>query len=175
MDAQIYYVFQNYLTNNPFPLQMDLKWPLSGGSQLKLHLHERWRENRGYNQSFHVASFSKDFRLITSKHEVFNKRQMHDNAEMTKTIPQNYDQKVPGYINKTSPFTKIKLKWPLLGDSNFNIYFHSERRGNRGSNQDFHEILLLKDGSLINPLTCFHKKNQTIYVQIWVSKHNYEN
>ena len=87
---------------------------------------------------------------------------MHGNADMIKTIYQNYDQKVQGYINKPSPFTKIKLKWPLLGGSHFNIYFHSECRKNRGSNQDFHEISLFKDDSLINPYM-LTKTNQTIY------------
>ena len=147
---------------NLFRYKWDSRWPLLGGSQLKLYLHEGWRRNRGYNQSFHVASFSEDFWLIILEHDTFNKRQMHGNADMIKTIYQNYDQKVPGYINKPSLFTKIKLKWPLLGGSHFNIYFHSERRKNRGSNQDFHEISLFKDDSLINPYM-LTKTNQTIY------------
>ena len=63
------------------------------------------------------------------------------------TIKKKY---VPGYINKPSLFIKIKSKWPLLGGSHFNIYFHTEQRENRGSNQYFHEISFSEDYSLIN-------------------------
>ena len=77
---------------------------------------------------------------------------MHGNIDMIKTICQNYDWKSTsqGYINKPSPFTKIKSKWPLLGGSRFNIYFHTEHRENRGFNQDFHGISFFEDYSLIN-------------------------
>ena len=63
-----------------------------------------------------------------------------------------------------------------MGGSRFNIYFHSERRENRGSNQDFHEISFSKDCSLMNhdhfiilPSHAYNK-NQTIKIETCVSK-----
>ena len=41
MDTQIYYVFQNYLTNNPFSQEMSSRWPLSRDSQFKRHFFTR--------------------------------------------------------------------------------------------------------------------------------------
>ena len=38
--------------------------------------------------------FSEDFWLIISEHDAFNHRPMHGNANMIKTMCQNYDQKV---------------------------------------------------------------------------------
>ena len=54
-------------------------------------------------------------------------------------------------FDKPSLFTKINLKRPLSRGSRFKIYFHLECQGNRGSRQNFHEILFLKDRILINP------------------------
>ena len=79
-------------------------------------------------------------------------------------------------INKSSLFTKIKLKRPLLGGSRSNIYSHSEHWGNRGSNQDFHGISFSKDRSLINRdqfkilLSYAYTKNQTIKIGTRMSK-----
>ena len=47
---------------------------------------------------------------------------------------------VPGLFGKPSYLTKIILKKPLSRGSRFKIYFHSERRGNRGSRLNFHGI-----------------------------------
>ena len=47
---------------------------------------------------------------------------------------------VPGLFGKLSYLTKITLKKPLSRGSCFKIYFRLERRGNRGSRLDFHEI-----------------------------------
>ena len=47
---------------------------------------------------------------------------------------------VPGLFGKLSYLTKITLKKPLSRDSRFKIYFHLERRGNRGSRLNFHGI-----------------------------------
>ena len=47
---------------------------------------------------------------------------------------------VPGLFGKPSHLTKITLKKPLSRGSRFKIYFHLERRENRGSRLNFHEI-----------------------------------
>ena len=94
-DMHIYYILRDYLANNLFSYEMDLKWPLSRDSQFKLHFHLRWRENRGSRQSFHVTSFSKDCWLIISKHEAFNKNKVHGNADLIKeTTWQNHELKI---------------------------------------------------------------------------------
>ena len=103
---------------------------------------------------------------------------MHDNTDMIKTIWENYNQKmyISKLINKQSLFTKIKLKWPLLGGSRFSIYLHSECRGNQGFNQDSHGISFFKDRLLINhdqfiiQPTHAYIKNQTIKIETCMSK-----
>ena len=57
---------------------------------------------------------------------------------MTKLEIENTN--VPGLFSKPSYLTKITLKKPLSRGSRFKIYFHLERRGNRGSCLNFHEI-----------------------------------
>ena len=54
---------------------------------------------------------------------------MHDNTNMTKETTTKLKIKntyVPGLFNKSSLFTKIKLKRPLSRGSHFNIYFRLE-------------------------------------------------
>ena len=136
-----------------FSVKMNLKGPLSRGSRFKCHFYLGWQGNRGSSQSFHATSFLRDCRSLIPKHEVFNRDRMHGNTNMTSNKMTKLWQKkiyTPWSINEPSLFTKIKLEWPLLGGSHFNIYLHSERRRNRGSNQDFHEISFFKDRSLIN-------------------------
>ena len=57
---------------------------------------------------------------------------------MTKLETEN--TYVPGLFNKPSYLTKIILKKPLSRGSRFKNYFRLERRGNRGSRRNFHEI-----------------------------------
>ena len=53
---------------------------------------------------------------------------------------------------------KINLEKPLSRGSRFKIYFRLECRGNRGSDQNFHEILFSKDRILIklNHFVTYH-------------------
>ena len=67
------------------------------------------------------------------------------------TKPQVKNTYVTNLFSKPPLFTKIKLKWPLSRGSHFNIYFRLERRENRGSRQNFHEILFFKDRVSIDP------------------------
>ena len=57
----------------------------------------------------------------------------HDKIKINNTY-------VPRLFNKLSYLTKITLKKPLSRGSRFKIYFCLERRGNRGSRLNFHEI-----------------------------------
>ena len=143
----IYYVSRDYLVSNFFSLEMNLKWPLSGGSQFKLHFYLGWWGNRGSDQSFHITLFFKRLSINISKHEAFDRNKMHGNTDMTwnNTIKlwlrNTY---APRFFRKSSFFTKIKLKWSLSRGSHFNIYFCLECRGNRGSRQNFHEFFFSK-------------------------------
>ena len=126
---------------------MDLKWPLSGGSQFKLHFDSGWWGNRGSCQNFYVVFFSKDRWLIIPKHETFDRNKMHGNTDMTwnNTIKLWLrNMYAPRLFSKSSLFTKIKLKWSLSRGSHFKIYFHLECRENRGSCQNFHGIFFPK-------------------------------
>ena len=58
---------------------------------------------------------------------------------------------VLGLFGIPSYLTKITLKKPLSRGSRFKIYFHLERRGNRGSRHNFHRIPFFKDNILIKP------------------------
>ena len=51
---------------------------------------------------------------------------------------------------------KINLKRPLSRGSRFEIYFRLECWGNRGSRQNFHEILFPKDHVLINRIISYN-------------------
>ena len=85
----------------------------------------------------------------------FNKKNIHDNTNMTKETTTKLKIKntyVPGLFGKPSLFTKIKLEWPLSRGSHFKIYFRLECRGNRGSRQNFYGIPFSKDHILINPV-----------------------
>ena len=68
-------------------------------------------------------------------------------------IRPNYDPKIRmprDYLVDGPYLQKIKLKGPLSRGSHFNIYFRLECRENRGSRQNFHEILFFKGSVLIN-------------------------
>ena len=74
---------------------------------------------------------------------------------------------------------KINLKKPLSRGNHFKIYFHLERRGNRGLRQNFHGVSFSKDRVLINPdhfviyhlvTTCLPNKNKQFKL-----KHGYKN
>ena len=67
----------------PFSVKMNLKGPLSRGSQFKFHFYLGWQGNQGSSQSFHATSFSRDCRSIIPKHEALNKDKMHGNIIMT--------------------------------------------------------------------------------------------
>ena len=63
---------------------------------------------------------------------------------------------------------KTKLKGPLSRGSHFNIYFRLERRGNRGSRQNFHGIPFFQKKMHINNLgstrkTCIYHDHILIY------------
>ena len=96
-----------------FSVKLNLKRPLSRGSQFKSHLYLRWQGNRGSSQSFHATSFSRDYRSIIPKHEAFNMDEMHSNINTTKKIKMT-KLRVMRYvcheiINKLSPFIKSKI------------------------------------------------------------------
>ena len=133
---------------------MDLKWPLFGGSQFKLHFYSGWRKNRGSRQNFHVTSFLKDCWLIILRYEAFNRNKMHGNTNTTWNNTTKLRLKntyPPGLFSRRSLFTKkIKLNGPLSRGSHFNIYFRLECWGNRGSYQNFHGIPFFKYSVLIN-------------------------
>ena len=57
---------------------------------------------------------------------------------MTKLKTENTN--VLGLFSRPSYLTKITLKKPLSRGSRFKIHFRLERRGNRGSRLNFHEI-----------------------------------
>ena len=63
-----------------FSVKVNLKGPLSRGSQFKFHSYLGWQGNRGSSQSFHATSFSRDCRSIIPKHKTFNKDEMHGNT-----------------------------------------------------------------------------------------------
>ena len=76
---------------------------------------------------------------------------------------------VPRLFGKRLYLQKVKLKWPLSRGSHFDIYFRLECWENRGSRQNFHEILFSKDCILINPdhfvtyhlmITCLSNENK---------------
>ena len=56
-----------------------------------------------------------------------------------------------GYLINHFYLQRINLKRPLSRGSRFKIYFRLECWENRGSRQNFHEVLLFKDRILINP------------------------
>ena len=62
---------------------------------------------------------------------------------------QNQKYVHPGIINKLSPFTKVKLKWPLSRGNHFKIHFCLKFRKNRGSNQNFHGVPFSGDCKII--------------------------
>ena len=57
---------------------------------------------------------------------------------MTKLEIENTN--VPRLFSRPSYLTKITLKKSLFRGSRFKIHFRLERRGNRGSRLNFHEI-----------------------------------
>ena len=56
------------------------------------------------------------------------------------TKPKTKHTNAPKLFSKPSYLTKITLKKLLSRGSRFKIYFHLERRGNRGSRHNFHGI-----------------------------------
>ena len=122
---------------------MGLRWPLSRGSQFKLHFYLGWRGNRGSGQSFHSPLF---------EGSLINNTKLRDNLIRTKcmAIPigpkrlwHNRQSKVRmfrDYLINYLYLQKINLKRPLSRGNHFKIYFRLECRKNRGSRQNFHEI-----------------------------------
>ena len=94
-------------------VKMGLKWPLSRGSQFKLHFYLGWRGNRGSRQSFHVTSFLKGCWLIIPNYRYFNEDKMHNNTNMTWNIMTNL--RVKRYvwhkiIKRLFPLVKVNFK-----------------------------------------------------------------
>ena len=138
---------------------MDLKWPLSKGSQFKFHFYSGWRGNRGSYQSFHITSFSKGCWLIIPKTRHLARIKCMAMLLRLKTIWSDHESKIRmprDYLVNRLYLQKIKLKWPLSRGNHFKIYFRLEYRGNRGSRQNFHRILFSRDCVLIN---LSHDKN----------------
>ena len=77
---------------------------------------------------------------------------MHDNTNVTKKTTTKLRIKnryVPRLFDTPSYLTKITLKKPLSKGSRFTIYFRLERRGNRGSSQNFHGTPFSGDRKII--------------------------
>ena len=62
-----------------------------------------------------------------------------------------------GIIGKPSPFSKVKLKWPIFRRSPFKVHFRLEFQENRGSSQNFHRVPFSGDCKIIARVTwLFH-------------------
>ena len=134
---------------------MDLKWPLSRGSQFKLHFYLGEGETEDCTKVSTSLFFSKDCWLIIPRYKAFNRNKMHGNPTRLEIIRQHYDSKIRisrDYLVNRLFLQKIKLRWPLSKGSHFNIYFRLGCRENRRSCQSFHEIpFFSKTVYLINP------------------------
>ena len=122
---------------------MGLRWPLSRGSQFKLHVLLGVTEKSRIAPKFPRHLFSKDHQSIIINYGIFNKSNMHGNAIMTwskMTKLETENTNVRRLFSRPSYLSKITLKKPLSRGSRFKIHFCLERRGNRGSRLNFHGI-----------------------------------
>ena len=72
-----------------FTKKINLKRPLSRGSQFKFYFYLGQWGNRGSHKDFHVSSSSKDCWLIILNYGTFQSRnKMHDNTNVTKELRQ---------------------------------------------------------------------------------------
>ena len=126
-------------------MRNDLKWPLSRGSQFKIHSYLRWRKKPRIESKFSRHLFSKGHKLIVSSHVV------QDKVTCIMTMMRHFHD-IPELFGKRPFFVRNDLKWPLSGGSHFIIRSYSEWRENRRSSQDFHGIPFFKDCRTIIPV-----------------------
>ena len=127
---------------------MGLRWPLSKGSQFKLHFS--WDGGKTEDRTKVSTSPLFEGFLInnTELQGISTRTRCMAIPIKPKELRQNWKSKIRmfwDYLVHRLYLQKINLKWPLSRGSHFKIYFRLECRENRGSRQNFHRILFSKD------------------------------
>ena len=145
----IYYVFWDYLASNPFSQEMD---PYL--ETVNLSFIFTWDDGETEDHAkFSTSSFfewllinNTELRGISMKTTCMAMQMEPGELRQNWRIHMFWD-----YLINRLYLQKINLKRPISRDSRFKIYLFLECRRNRGSRQNFHEIIFSKDRILIKP------------------------